>query len=115
MLKDFGSDLKKMREAKGISLAEISAETRINPKFLNLIESGVFNFQPETYVRAFLKEYARAIRDNESRLLMDYDKAKSGYYARRTEIKSESTGNEIPEGALETTSTLSEKRETVYK
>src|SRR5258706_16348774 len=101
MLKDFGSDLKKMREAKGISLAEISAETRINPKFLNLIESGVFNFQPETYVRAFLKEYARAIGENETRLLNDYDKAKSGFYAKRTEFKNEIKGTEIPEGSLE--------------
>ena len=115
MLKDFANDLKKIRESKGISLAEISAETRINPKFLNLIESGVFNFQPETYVRAFLKEYARAIGENENRLLNDYDKAKAGYYAKRTEFKNESTGNEIPDGSLERTSAPVEKRETVFK
>ncbi len=90
-LKDFGEDLKKLRDSKGISLAEISAETRINPKFLNLLESGIFDFQPETYIRSFVKEYARAIGESESHLLNDYDKAKAGFYAKRTETKTDSS------------------------
>lgn len=83
MLKEFGQDLKKLRELKGISIAEISAESRINTKFLNLLESGIFDFQPETYVRSFIKAYARAINENENQLLNEYDKAKAGFYARR--------------------------------
>jgi cytoskeletal protein RodZ len=83
LLREFGNDLKQLREHKGISIAEISAETRINPKFLNLIESGVFDFQPETYIRSFLKGYARAIEEDEKRILNDYDKAKAGFYSRR--------------------------------
>lgn len=81
MLKEFAKDLKKLREIKGISIAEISAETRINSKFLNLMESGVFDFQPDAYIRSFLKEYARAIDEDEKKLLSDYDKAKAGFYA----------------------------------
>ena len=50
MLKEFGQDLKKLRELKGISIAEISAESRINTKFLNLIENGNFDLQPENYI-----------------------------------------------------------------
>ena len=34
MLKDFARDLKSLREAQNITIAEISAQTRINPKFL---------------------------------------------------------------------------------
>lgn len=83
MLKDFGTDLKKLREFKGISLAEISAESRINPKFLQYIENGIFDFQPETYIRSFIKAYARAIDENEHQMLNEYDKAKAGFYARR--------------------------------
>ncbi|HEY3249591.1 MAG TPA: helix-turn-helix transcriptional regulator, partial [Ignavibacteria bacterium] len=83
MLKDYGNDLKRLRESKGISIAEISAETRINIKFLNFIESGKFDFQPDTYIRSFLKEYARAIGENEKRILNDYDKAKAGFYSPR--------------------------------
>ncbi len=61
MLKEYGQDLKKLRELKGISIAEISAESRINIKFLNLLESGVFDFQPETYIRSSSKAYARPL------------------------------------------------------
>lgn len=83
MLKEFGQDLKKLRELKGISIAEISAESRINTKFLQLLESGNFDFQPETYIRSFIKAYARALNENENQILNDYDKAKAGFYARR--------------------------------
>lgn len=83
MLKDFGNDLRKLREAKGISLSEISAETRINIKFLSYLEEGVFDFQPETYVRSFIKAYARAIGENENQMVNEYDKAKAGFYTRR--------------------------------
>lgn len=83
MLKEFGSDLKKLRELKGISIAEISAESRINIKFLQNIENGIFDFQPETYIRSFIKAYARALNENENQILNEYDKAKSGFYAKR--------------------------------
>lgn len=83
MLKEFGQDLKKLRELKGISVAEISAESRINTKFLQLLENGNFDFQPETYIRSFIKAYARAINENENQVLNDYDKAKAGFYSRR--------------------------------
>jgi hypothetical protein len=84
MLKDFAHDLKGLREAQNITIAEISAQTRINPKFLNMMESGIFDFQPETYIRSFLKEYARCIGESENAVLTDYEKAKSGFYVRKS-------------------------------
>jgi cytoskeletal protein RodZ len=87
MLKEFGRDLKSLREAQNITIAEISAQTRINIKFLNLMESGIFNFQPETYIRAFLKEYARCVGVSENVLLTDYEKAKSGFYLPKSQRK----------------------------
>jgi cytoskeletal protein RodZ len=93
MLKEFAKDLKKLRELKGITISEISAQTRINPKFLINIESGIFDFQPETYIRSFIKEYAKAIDENEHHVLNDYDKAKAGFYARRKFVTEE--GKEI--------------------
>ncbi len=83
MLKEFGQDLKKLRELKGISIAEISAESRINTKFLQLLENGIFDFQPETYIRSFIKAYARSLNENEDQILNDYDKAKAGFYSRK--------------------------------
>lgn len=93
MLKEFGQDLKKLRELKGVSLSEISAESRINPKFLNNIENGIFDFQPETYMRSFLRAYAKALDENENQILHEYDKAKAGFYSRRKFVNEE--GNEI--------------------
>ena len=94
MLKEYGQDLKKLRESKDITLAEISAQTRINQKFLNNIEEGNFDFQPETYIRSFLKAYARVIDESEKIILNDYDKAKSGFYARRKFVQPPAEPNE---------------------
>ncbi len=84
MLKDFANDLKNLRESRNVTIAEISAQTRINPKFLNMIESGVFDFQPETYIRSFLREYAKCIGESENVILTDFEKAKSGFYVRKS-------------------------------
>jgi cytoskeletal protein RodZ len=89
MLKDFAQDLRGLREAQKITIAEISAQTRINPKFLNMIEAGIFDFQPETYIRSFLKEYAKCIGVSENMVLTDYEKAKSGFYVRKSGKKEE--------------------------
>jgi cytoskeletal protein RodZ len=97
MLREYGLDLKKLRELKGISISEISAQTRINPKFITNIESGIFDFQPEAYVRSFIKEYAKAIEENENHILNDYDKAKAGFYARRKFVTGEGKEISIPD------------------
>jgi cytoskeleton protein RodZ len=57
-LEQFGEELAQARLAKGISLIDISADTRINLKFLEAIEHGQFRILPQTYIRAFLREYA---------------------------------------------------------
>ena len=59
-LEQFGEELAQARMAKGISLIDISAETRINLKFLEAIERGQFKILPQTYVRAFLSILSRA-------------------------------------------------------
>src|SRR5215212_6065403 len=100
MLKEFGQDLKKLRELKGVSIAEISADSRINTKFLQLLESGNFDFQPETYIRSFLKAYARALNENENQILNDYDKAKGGFYSRRKFATDESKDISAPDSKL---------------
>ena len=50
------------------------------------MEEGIFDFQPDTYIRAFLKEYARCINENEDKLLSDYGRAKGGFYTRKKQI-----------------------------
>jgi transcriptional regulator with XRE-family HTH domain len=114
MLKEFGNDLKKLRESKGISLAEISAESRINPKFLQLIENGVFDFQPEAYIRSFIKEYARSLDENEHQLLNEYDKAKAGFYSKKKFQGDEEEIISLPDDKLRIKVTEQPLEESVY-
>lgn len=58
---EFGQDLRAQRVARNVSLTEISADTRINQRFLEAIERGQFSVLPQTYIRAFLREYASAV------------------------------------------------------
>jgi transcriptional regulator with XRE-family HTH domain len=91
ILKDFGLDLKSLRESKNITIAEISAQTRINPKFISNMEAGVFDFQPDTYIRSFLREYAKSINEDEEQIVNDYIKAKSGFYSKKRISKDQPT------------------------
>ncbi len=56
-----GAKLRREREARDISLSEITASTRINLKFLEAIEAGDLSVLPQTYVRAFIREYVEAL------------------------------------------------------
>jgi len=69
----FGEELKKLRLDKQVSLMDISFSTRINMKFLEAIEAGKFSVLPQTYVRAFLREYGEAIGMGAGEILRRYD------------------------------------------
>ncbi len=65
-----------MRLEKKISLEEISAESRINIKFLEAIDRGDLDILPQPYIRAFLREYARRVGFDEQDLMRRYDEHK---------------------------------------
>lgn len=69
----FAAALKKARVDKQISLMDISASTRINLKFLEALEEGNFSVLPQTYVRAFIREYADAVGYNVQEAMKQYD------------------------------------------
>lgn len=57
-----GSALRKVREARGVSLQHIASVTKIGVRFLGYIEEDRFAFLPPTvYLRGFLQEYARLL------------------------------------------------------
>lgn len=78
MLKSFTNELKKTREEAGITLEGISAKTRIDIKFLKALERGDVHFLPELYVKAFVKQYAKAIGLDEDETMQRYLMAKDG-------------------------------------
>jgi len=58
-----GADLRRIREARGVSLRHIASVTKIGMRFLEYIEDDRFAFLPApVYLRGFLQEYARLVR-----------------------------------------------------
>jgi flagellar biosynthesis protein FlhG len=57
-----GADLKRAREARGISLRDISMRTKVGARFLEYIEDERLDMLPATvYLRGFVAEFARAV------------------------------------------------------
>jgi curved DNA-binding protein CbpA len=57
-----GADLRKFREARGVSLRHIAAVTKIGLRFLEYMEEDRFASLPApVYLKGFLQEYARLV------------------------------------------------------
>ncbi len=68
-------DLTSFREARGLSLNDVFATTRVSLINLQAVESGDFDrLPPPVYARKFIREYARAIGVDEEPLLTRYEK-----------------------------------------
>ncbi|HTR98887.1 MAG TPA: RodZ domain-containing protein [Bacteroidota bacterium] len=70
----FFQDLKRTREEKKISLADIADRTLINIRHLEALERGDTSILPEAYVRAFIREYAAAIGLDGAEALRKFDR-----------------------------------------
>jgi len=80
----FSEKLRKEREARGITLASIAKQTRINIKYLEAIEQGAFDVLPQTYVRAFIKSYAESTGLPAHDILHQYDIIVAQKYSQQT-------------------------------
>ncbi len=60
-LNKIAHELREQRQAKNLSLEEISAQTKISISYLQKLEEGNFSFLPVVYVRAFLKTFAEQL------------------------------------------------------
>jgi len=88
MLDRFAEYLRKARLKKGASLQQIAAKSRIDIKFLEAIDNGNFGFLPDLYVKAFLKQYAKAIDLDEQETIKNYEDALQGKFFESDEPKS---------------------------
>ncbi|MGH2754294.1 MAG: helix-turn-helix domain-containing protein, partial [Actinomycetota bacterium] len=69
-----GAYLRAARRRRRISLERAAEETRIRADFIMRMESDEFDFLAPTYVRGFLKSYARYLRADPTPLLDDFDR-----------------------------------------
>lgn len=84
-LEQFGEELKRTRLEKELLLTDISAETRISLKFLDAIERGHFQILPQTYVRAFLREYAIMTGLDPNDVMQRYESARQEPPSRKSD------------------------------
>jgi cytoskeleton protein RodZ len=71
----FFEELRTAREAKGITLEDVSRATLIDLKYLTAIEEGREDVLPAAYLRAFIREYAGAIGLDPGAVIQQYDQA----------------------------------------
>ncbi len=93
-LKKFADELKTAREVKEISLLQVSAKTKIDPKLLQAIEDANFDVLPDIYIRAFIKEFAQTLDLNPKEVLQKYDVARLGKPEEKRQSQSENANNE---------------------
>jgi cytoskeletal protein RodZ len=82
-MEHFAAALRTARETRNISLTDIAASTLINIHHLEEMEKGNFSILPQTYIRAFLREYASAIGLDPDETLRNYDGAQKEEHRRR--------------------------------
>jgi len=69
----FGVSLKRERELRGITLAEIAKTTKISVRLLEAIEKDRFDILPEgVFRKSFIKSYAKYLGMNEDQILNKY-------------------------------------------
>ncbi len=72
-MNSFAAELKRAREDQRLTLADVADTTLINIKFLEEIERGNVSFMPRTYVRAFVRDYAKAVGLNPDEIMKMMD------------------------------------------
>jgi cytoskeletal protein RodZ len=72
-----GEQMKKLRDERRLSLSEISKSTKIQVKYLEYIEDGIYMKLPaDVYVKGFLRSYAIFMGLNELSLIKQFEREK---------------------------------------
>ncbi len=96
---DFGAHLRACRERRGMSLAELSRQTRIPEATLEALESErLERLPPHTYVRGFIRAYARAVQIPPVEPLARYEKATAGSGISAPSLSVAAEGTPAPSG-----------------
>jgi cytoskeletal protein RodZ len=77
-MSNFGANFRKAREAAGLPLEKIAAETRISTRFLTAIENEAFQQLPGgIFNRGFIRAYAEYLGLDSDQVVADYDRMSS--------------------------------------
>jgi hypothetical protein len=74
-MSEFGDRFKKARQSRGMSLDQISSETRIGIRFLQAIENEDFNLLPGgIFNRGFIRSFAEHVGIDAEQALVEYER-----------------------------------------
>ena len=74
--KVFGEELRRLREAAGLTIDDIAAETKVSRRILEALEAGAFQFLPErVFARNFVRQYLDQVGSREAEMLEAFDAA----------------------------------------
>src|SRR5262249_25635950 len=93
-----GDELKRLREQRGISLAEISEATRIGTRFLKPIETDNFSVLPGgIFTRSFIRTFAKQVGMDEEQAILKYQQQAAGVTLEAVPSIESSKQSEAPE------------------
>jgi cytoskeleton protein RodZ len=89
MSESLGEHFQKAREAKGLTLEEAAARTRILPQYLKAVEDNNYAKLPdEVFAKGFVRSYARILGLDEATVIRQFDESGGQFYAKRNERES---------------------------
>jgi cytoskeleton protein RodZ len=69
-----GESLRKARESRGWSIAEVAAQLNLTPQRLSQIELGAFDKLPgHTFARGYVRAYGKLLDIDQNRLVLEFD------------------------------------------
>ena len=81
-----GEYFQRAREAKGLTLEEAAARTRILPQYLKAVEENNYARLPdEVFTKGFVRSYARILGLDEAAVIRKFDESGGQFYAKRAE------------------------------
>ncbi|MCC6395602.1 MAG: DUF4115 domain-containing protein [Bacteroidetes bacterium] len=94
-------ELRAAREAKGLTIGDISKQTLINERFLEALERGDTTILPAAYVRAFLRAFATSVDLDPAYVMRRYEGGKPGVPAATPPPAAELAATSAPESSVE--------------
>src|SRR2546428_2293819 len=81
-----GEYFQRAREAKGLTVEEAAARTRILPQFLKAVEENNYGRLPDEVLgKGFVRSYARILGLDEAAVIRKFDESGGQFYAKRAE------------------------------
>ncbi|MCP9454905.1 MAG: DUF4115 domain-containing protein [Nitrospira sp.] len=85
-MESIGEFFKQVREAKGLTIDEVSSKTRIRADFVRALEEGNFSKLPDqVFAKGFVRSYARSLGLDEEDAIQRFIKSAGAFYEKQDE------------------------------